>query len=90
MKFENRTAFITGAAGKIGRALAEEFGKFGVKLYLADINMPGLEELCAGLKGKGIEAHPVQMDIMDPRWANKNGIYTAMSRAVHQLIMIRK
>lgn len=29
--------------------------------------MPGLEELCAGLKEKGIEAHPVQMDIMDPR-----------------------
>ena len=66
MKFENRTAFITGAAGKIGRALAEELGKFGVKLYLADINMPGLEELCADLKEKGVEAHPVQMDIVDP------------------------
>ena len=65
MKFENRTAFITGAAGRIGRALAEEFGKHGVKLYLADINLSGLETLCAGLAKKGIEAHPVQLNVMD-------------------------
>ena len=65
MKFENRTAFITGAAGRIGRALAEEFGKYGVKLYLADINLSGLETLCADLKKKGIEAHPIQLNVMD-------------------------
>ena len=65
MKFENRTAFITGAAGRIGRALAEEFGKHGVKLYLADINLSGLETLCADLKKQGIEAHPVQLNVMD-------------------------
>lgn len=65
MKFENRTAFITGAAGRIGRALAEEFGKHGVKLYLADINLSGLETLCTGLAKKGIEAHPVQLNVTD-------------------------
>jgi NAD(P)-dependent dehydrogenase (short-subunit alcohol dehydrogenase family) len=65
MKFENRTAFITGAAGRIGRALAEEFGKHGVKLYLADIDLSGLETLCANLKKQGIEAHPVQLNVMD-------------------------
>lgn len=65
MKFENRTAFITGAAGRIGRALAEEFGKHGVKLYLADINLSGLETLCADLEKKGITAHPVQLNVMD-------------------------
>ena len=66
MKFENRTAFITGAAGRIGRALAWEFGKYGVKLYLADINPAGLEKLCADLKEKGIEAHPVPLNVMKP------------------------
>ncbi|MBE6371040.1 MAG: SDR family oxidoreductase [Lentisphaerae bacterium] len=65
MKFEKRTAFITGAAGRIGRALAEEFGKHGVKLYLADINLSGLETLCADLEKKGITAHPVQLNVMD-------------------------
>ena len=63
MKFENRTAFITGAAGRIGRALAREFGKYGVKLYLADINLNGLDKLCAELKDAGIEAHPVPLDL---------------------------
>lgn len=67
MKFENRTAFITGGAGRIGRALAEEFGRFNVKLYLADINLAGLEKLCSELKSRGIEAHPVQLNVMDPR-----------------------
>ena len=65
MKFENRTAFITGAAGRIGRALAHELGIYGVNLYLADVNIVGLEELCSSLKGEGIEAHPVQLNVMD-------------------------
>ena len=67
MKFENRTAFITGAAGRIGRALAREFGQYGVKLYLADINQAKLESLCAELKEERIEAHPVLLNVTDPR-----------------------
>ncbi len=66
MKFENRTAFITGAAGRIGRATAEEFGKYGVKLYLADIRPEPLEEFAGELRAKGIEAHAVVLDVTDP------------------------
>ena len=65
MFFEQRTAFITGAGGRIGRALAREFGKHGVKLYLADINLPSVEELCASLKEDEIDAHPIQLDVTD-------------------------
>ena len=67
MKFDNRTAFITGAAGRIGKALAYEFSQYNVKLYLADINLDGLKELCADLTAKGVEAHPVQLDVSDSR-----------------------
>ena len=66
MKFENRTAFITGAAGRIGRATAEEFGKYGVKLYLADIRPEPLEEFAGQLRAKGIDAHAVPLDVTDP------------------------
>ena len=66
MKFENRTAFITGAAGRIGRATAEEFGKYGVKLYLADIRPEPLEEFAGQLRAKGIDAHTVVLDVTDP------------------------
>ena len=67
MKFEQRTAFITGAAGRIGRALARELGKYGVKLYLADIDLSGVEKLCRELKTEGIEARPVQLNVLDPK-----------------------
>lgn len=45
------------------------------------------------MKYKGCESKVVillDVDDADERWTNRNGIYTAMSRAVHQLIMIRK
>ena len=45
------------------------------------------------MKYKGCEAKVVillDVDDSDERWANKNGIYTAMSRAIHQLIILRK
>ena len=67
MKLEHRTAVITGAAGRIGRSLSREFGRYGVKLYLADINSAGVEALCAELRGEGFEAHPIGMDVTDPR-----------------------
>ena len=67
MKFESRTAFITGAAGRIGRALACELGGYGVKLYLADIDVERLEQACSALNEGGIEARPVQLDVSDPR-----------------------
>ena len=76
MKFENRTAFITGAAGRIGRATAEEFGKYGVKLYLADIRPEPLEEFAGQLRAKGIDAHAVPLDVTDP------GQITATAQAV--------
>ena len=45
------------------------------------------------MKYKGCESKIVillDVDDADERWSNKGGIYTAMSRAVHQLIIIRK
>ncbi|MBO4303237.1 MAG: SDR family oxidoreductase [Lentisphaeria bacterium] len=66
MKFENRTAFITGAAGRIGRATARELGRYGVKLFLADIQLAALEEFCNTLQQEGVEAHPILLDVTDP------------------------
>ena len=67
MKFESRTAFITGAAGRIGRALACELGGYGVKLYLADIDFEGVEKVCVRLKKENIEAHPVKLNVTNDR-----------------------
>ena len=45
------------------------------------------------MKFKGCESKVVillDVDEADARWGNKRGIYTAMSRAIHQLVIIRK
>ena len=45
------------------------------------------------MKFKGCESKVVillDVDDADPRWADPKGLYTAMSRAVHQLIVLRR
>ena len=54
MRFENRIAVITGAAGRIGRATAQLLHEYGVALALADINLERLEnEVVSPLREKG-------------------------------------
>ncbi len=65
MTFNNRTAVITGAAGRIGQGTARKFAKYGVKLFLADINMERLNTFAAELKDNGADVHPILMDVAD-------------------------
>ena len=65
MTFSNRTAFITGAAGRIGRATAAEFAKQGVKLVLADINMEKLNAFVSELQKIHPEVYGIYMDVTD-------------------------
>lgn len=58
-------------------------------------NLPRPNEIryCTYMKYKGCEAKIVillDVDDSDPRWRDPRGIYTAMSRAIHQLIIIRR
>ena len=63
MLFRNRTAVITGAAGRIGRATSLALGKQGVKLYLADIKLDALQEFVKELAAENIDATAVMMDV---------------------------
>ena len=63
MIFQSRTAVITGAAGRIGSALARKFAKYGVKLFLTDINMEKLDLLAAELRASGADVQICFMDV---------------------------
>lgn len=68
MFFNNRTAVITGAAGRIGSAAAREFARHGVRLFLTDINMEKLAALTEELN-KDFPvccARGIFMDVCDP------------------------
>jgi 3-oxoacyl-[acyl-carrier protein] reductase len=52
MELKDKTAIITGAAGGIGRAVAELFAREGATLVLVDINKKSLENLAERLGPK--------------------------------------
>lgn len=58
---EGRVAIVTGAAGAIGRAIAQRLADNGARVVLADIDLAGAERLAAALPG----AMACRMDIAD-------------------------
>ena len=52
-RIENQTVLITGAASGIGRSLAFGLAREGMSLYLADIDMDGLEKVRDELEKSG-------------------------------------
>ena len=63
MNFQNRTAVITGGAGRIGQATAEALAKQNVRLFLTDINMELLNSFAGKLRETGAEVHTLFMDV---------------------------
>lgn len=55
MRFNNKTALITGGAGGIGLAIASRFASEGANIVLADIRMDQLQKGAEALKAKGFE-----------------------------------
>lgn len=63
--FAGRTAVITGAASGIGRAMADRFAREGMKIVVADIEQPALEEAERDLRQNGAEVIAVRTDVSD-------------------------
>ena len=60
---QGKVGVITGGASGIGLAMAERFGREGVKLVIADIQEDAIERAVAGLKAKGLHAIGVRTDV---------------------------
>jgi NAD(P)-dependent dehydrogenase (short-subunit alcohol dehydrogenase family) len=63
--FADRVAVVTGASSGIGRELAVECARQGMRLVLADIDSAGLEAT-AGVLGGGSAVRSVRCDVSDP------------------------
>jgi NAD(P)-dependent dehydrogenase (short-subunit alcohol dehydrogenase family) len=64
MRLDGRTALITGAAGHLGRVIADTLAELGAALVLVDRPGSGLEEVAASVgRAWGREATPVYADL---------------------------
>jgi len=65
LKLKDKVALVTGAGSQIGygRAIALELAEEGCHIACADINIAGAEQTCAQVRGKGVKAIAVRMDV---------------------------
>jgi 2-hydroxycyclohexanecarboxyl-CoA dehydrogenase len=66
MRFEGKTAVVTGAASGIGRATAEAFALAGARVVLGDINEEAGEAAAGALAVRGAEVEFIRVDVTDP------------------------
>ncbi len=58
-----KVAVVTGAASGIGKAMAERFGREGMRVVLADVEQGALDATAAELAAQGIELTSVRVDV---------------------------
>jgi NAD(P)-dependent dehydrogenase (short-subunit alcohol dehydrogenase family) len=61
--FKQRVAVITGGASGLGRAMAERFGREGMQLMLADVDIQALEMTASELRGTGLTVATHRTDV---------------------------
>lgn len=69
--FRGGVALVTGAASGIGQGLAHALANAGMKVAVADLDLPGCERVAATLRAGGAAAQPVWLDVRDPaQWSS--------------------
>jgi NAD(P)-dependent dehydrogenase (short-subunit alcohol dehydrogenase family) len=69
--YRDGVAIMTGGASGIGRALAEELGREGAEVVLADLQVEMAEEVAAGIRKEGGRAKAVFLDVTDFEAVNR-------------------
>lgn len=64
-ELKGKTAVITGGASGIGLAMAERFGREGMRLVVADVQADALASATTRLQEQGFEAVGVRTDVTD-------------------------
>lgn len=63
MKFDGKTALISGSARGIGKAIAERLASEGARIIISDIMIDAAEKTVQEFKEKGYEAFAIKADV---------------------------
>jgi NAD(P)-dependent dehydrogenase (short-subunit alcohol dehydrogenase family) len=77
---ENKNAFIYGAGGSIGGAVAREFAREGARVFLTDRTRESLETVANTIKADGGAAEVAVLDALDEHAVDEH-VQTVVSRA---------
>ncbi|MFJ8810801.1 glucose 1-dehydrogenase [Streptomyces sp. NPDC102490] len=77
--FHGKAAFVTGAAGGIGRATALAFARAGARVALADLSGDGLHETARLIDAAGGEALALTCDV-----TSEDDVHAAVDRTVER------
>ncbi|MFT7599153.1 MAG: NAD(P)-dependent dehydrogenase (short-subunit alcohol dehydrogenase family) [Acidimicrobiales bacterium] len=64
-ELKNKTVIVTGAAGGIGRAIAQEAGRAGARLAVVDADAERLEATATAIRADGAEVLTCPVDMTD-------------------------
>jgi meso-butanediol dehydrogenase / (S,S)-butanediol dehydrogenase / diacetyl reductase len=65
-RFNGKVAFITGAAGGMGRAISQRLASEGATVVGADLDAAGLKETAGSIAEAGGRFEPVELDVSSP------------------------
>jgi NAD(P)-dependent dehydrogenase (short-subunit alcohol dehydrogenase family) len=63
--YQGATAFITGGASGIGRAIGEELARRGAEVVLTDVQVPLVDEAAEAIERSGGKATAARLDVRD-------------------------
>jgi NAD(P)-dependent dehydrogenase (short-subunit alcohol dehydrogenase family) len=63
MLLDGKVAYVSGAAGAIGGAIARKLCEHGARVVAGDIDRDAAEELCEGLRSQGHDARAIRHDV---------------------------
>lgn len=76
-RFDNRVAYITGAASGVGRATAQQFAAEGARVFAVDLNESGLDETVNSIRKAGGTAESAACNV-----AESASVRSSIDRAV--------